>query len=90
MEYCHCGSLGSYIRNGNRLTEEEIREIMACCLYGLVYLHSKNIIHRVGIATAVNRRTSSRTTCSSPRRGSSNSAISVSPKSSTPPLPIAR
>ena len=46
MEYCHCGSLGSFIRNGNRLSESALRDIMACCLMGLTYLHAKKIIHR--------------------------------------------
>ena len=47
MEYCHCGSVGAYLKRGNRLTEEELREIVSCCLLGLSYLHSRNIIHRV-------------------------------------------
>ena len=47
MEYCHCGSIVSFMRRGNRLTESEIREILSCCLLGLGYLHKKNIIHRV-------------------------------------------
>ena len=47
MELCHCGSLAAYIRNGNRLTEDELREIASCCLLGLNYLHQHNIIHRV-------------------------------------------
>ena len=46
MEYCHCGSLGSFIRSGNRLSESALRDIMACCLMGLTYLHAKKIIHR--------------------------------------------
>ena len=50
MEYCHCGSLASYIRHGNRLNEDELREIASCCLLGLNYLHNtKKIVHRVGI-----------------------------------------
>ena len=47
MEYCHCGSVGAYLKRGNRLTEEELREIVSCCLLGLSYLHSRNIMHRV-------------------------------------------
>ena len=47
MEYCHCGSIGAYLRNGNRLKEDELREVVSCCLLGLSYLHNKNIIHRV-------------------------------------------
>ena len=51
MEYCHCGSVASYVRKGNRLNEEELREIASCCLLGLNYLHKKNIIHRVSVST---------------------------------------
>ena len=47
MEYCHCGSVGAYLKRGNRLNEEELREIVSCCLLGLSYLHSRNIMHRV-------------------------------------------
>ena len=47
MEYCHCGSLGKLIRNGNHFSESELREIASCCLLGLYYLHNSNIIHRV-------------------------------------------
>ena len=47
MEYCSCGSVGAYLRNGNRLKEEELREIVSCCLLGLRYLHNMRIIHRV-------------------------------------------
>ena len=48
MEYCHCGSLANYIRNANRLNENELREITSCCLLGLNYLHNtKKIVHRV-------------------------------------------
>lgn len=47
MEYCRCGSVARIIRNGNRLTEEQIREITSCCLLGLNYLHNMNTIHGV-------------------------------------------
>ena len=48
MEYCHCGSIGSFLHNGNSLSESEIREIVSCCLLGLKYLHSTwKVIHRV-------------------------------------------
>ena len=46
MEYCHCGSVGAYLRNGNRLKEEELREVVSCCLLGLSYLHNRNVMHR--------------------------------------------
>ena len=49
MEYCHCGSIASYLRRGNRLNEEELRAIASCCLLGLSYLHKRNVAHRVFI-----------------------------------------
>lgn len=51
MEYCRCGSLGDYIHSGNQLNEEQLRDILACNLLGLLYLHNRNIIHRVRIDT---------------------------------------
>ena len=47
MEYCHCGSLVEFIGHGNMLNESDLREIASCCLFGLFYLHKRNIIHRV-------------------------------------------
>ena len=47
MEFCHCGSLGAFIRAGNRLSEDELREIAGCCLFGLHYLHRLMVVHRV-------------------------------------------
>lgn len=47
MEYCHCGSIASYLKGGNRLNEDELREIVSCSLLGLSYLHNKNVMHRV-------------------------------------------
>ena len=47
MEFCHCGSLGAFIRAGNRLSEDELREIACCFLFGLHYLHRLMVIHRV-------------------------------------------
>ena len=35
------------LKRGNRLKEDELREVVSCCLLGLSYLHAKNIIHRV-------------------------------------------
>ena len=29
------------------MKEEELREVVSCCLLGLSYLHNKNVIHRV-------------------------------------------
>lgn len=47
MDYCHCGSLHSYIYGGNELTVAELREVASCLVLGLVYLHSKHVFHRV-------------------------------------------
>ena len=47
MEFCRCGSIGSYIRSGKRLNEEVLRDIVSCILLGLSYLHNKKVIHRV-------------------------------------------
>ena len=49
MEYCRCGSVGSYLRDGKRFTEGELREVVSCILLGLEYLHKKMVIHRVGV-----------------------------------------
>ena len=49
MEYCHCGSVVADLRSGNRLKEEELREVVSCCLLGLSYLHNRNVMHRVMI-----------------------------------------
>ena len=46
-EYCHYGSVGAYLRSGNRLKEDELREVVSCCLLGLSYLHKRNMIHQV-------------------------------------------
>ena len=47
MEYCHCGSIASFLRNGNTLNEDELRDVAACSLLGLYYLHNRYIMHRV-------------------------------------------
>ena len=49
MEYCHCGSLRSYLGRGCVLKEDELREVVSCCLLGLGYLHNRNVMHRVVI-----------------------------------------
>lgn len=48
IEYCRGGSIGGYMKMGNRFMEGEIREIASCCLLGLQCLHKKGIINRVG------------------------------------------
>lgn len=47
MEYCHYGSLATYIRKGNQLNEDELRDIASCCLFGLFFLHNRKLIHGV-------------------------------------------
>ena len=65
MEFCHYGSLASYMWNGNSLTEDELCEIASCCLFGLCYLHNRKIIHRVSNwDSQIRNRTSNRTICS--------------------------
>ena len=49
MEFCGSGSLRDYLDTGNHLDEATIRDMMACCLYGLSYLHGMRIIHRVRV-----------------------------------------
>lgn len=53
MEYCHCGSVGGYLKDGNRLNEDELRDAVSCCLLGLSYLHNKHIMHRVGYESII-------------------------------------
>lgn len=50
MEYCRYGSAASFLSKCRTFTEEEIRDIMACCVIGLLYLHSKCIVHRVAVS----------------------------------------
>ena len=45
MEYSVCESVDSYLLNGNRFTEDEIREIACCCLLGLEHLHNHDATH---------------------------------------------
>ena len=47
MEYCHGGSIGSFLRKGNRLNETELRDVLSCALLGLSFLHNQNVVHRV-------------------------------------------
>ena len=47
MEYSVCGSIDAYLMDGNRFTEDEIREIACCCLLGLEHLHNHDITHGV-------------------------------------------
>lgn len=47
MEYCRFDTVASFLKNVRRFTEDEIKDIMACCVLGLMCVHSKGIIHRV-------------------------------------------
>ena len=47
MEYGQCGSIRTLLNSGYVLNEEELMEIVSCCLLGLNTLHKLNIIHRV-------------------------------------------
>ena len=47
MECCQCGSMRTLLDSGYVLNEDELREIVSCCLLGLDSLHKLNIIHRV-------------------------------------------
>ena len=47
MEYCQCGTIRTLLESGYVLNEEELREIVSCCLLGLDSLHKLSIIHRV-------------------------------------------
>ena len=47
MEYGQCGSIWTLLNSGYVLNEEELREIVSCCLLGLDSLRKLNIIHRV-------------------------------------------
>lgn len=46
MENCELGSVEKYMYKKNR-KEDIIRVIASCCLLGLDYLHSRNVIHGV-------------------------------------------
>ena len=47
MECCQCGSIRLLLDSGYVLNEDELREIVSCCLLGLNSLHKLNIVHRV-------------------------------------------
>ena len=70
MDYCAYGSIDSYLKNGHRLKEEELREIVSCCLLGLQFLHERNVIHGVRDSKrSLRGRTSHQRTCSFQRVG---------------------
>ena len=35
------------------MKEEELREVVSCCLLGLSYLHNRNVMHRVVIVLRI-------------------------------------
>ena len=47
MEYCQCDSIRTLQNSGYVLNEEELRELVSCCLLGLNTLHKLNIVYRV-------------------------------------------
>ena len=47
MENCDLGSVEKYQCVQKQRKVMDIREIASCCLLGLDYLHSRNIIHGV-------------------------------------------
>ena len=70
MEYCAYGSIDSYLKKGNRLKEEELGEIVSCCLLGLQCLHERDIVYGVRDSDhSLNCRTSHQRTCSFQRMG---------------------
>ena len=47
MEYFECGSIATFLKRRNYLTEKELREIASCCLIAMSALRSKELIHGV-------------------------------------------
>ena len=47
MEYFECGSIATFLKRKNYLTEKELREIASCCLIAMSALRSKGLIHGV-------------------------------------------
>ena len=48
MEYCPLESLSAYSTGEYTWNENYLRAIASCCLLGLHYLNSHNLIHGVG------------------------------------------
>jgi serine/threonine protein kinase len=48
LEYVPGGSVGSCLRKHGKFGDNVVRSFTAQILEGLEYLHSKNILHRVG------------------------------------------
>ena len=47
MEYFACGSITTFLKRKNYLTEKELKEIASCCLIAMSALRSKELIHGV-------------------------------------------
>ena len=47
MEYFECGSIATFLKRRNYLTEKDLREIASCCLIAMSALRSKGLIHGV-------------------------------------------
>ena len=47
MEYFEYGSIATFLKRKNYLTEKELREIASCCLIAMNALRSKGLIHGV-------------------------------------------
>ena len=47
MEYFECGSISTFLKRKNYLTEKELREIASCCLIAMSALRSKGLMHGV-------------------------------------------
>ena len=46
MEYCRCGSLDCYELK-NVFSEDELKDITACCLMGFMSIRGQKIVHGV-------------------------------------------
>lgn len=47
MEYCSCGSLSDFIEKKKAFSEDELRDITACCLLGFKSIRTHHIVHGV-------------------------------------------
>ena len=47
MEYFECGSIATFLKRKNYLTEKELMETASCCLIAMSALRSKGLIHGV-------------------------------------------
>ena len=47
MEYFACGSIATFLKRKNYLTEKDLKVIASCCLIAMSALRSKGLIHGV-------------------------------------------